>query len=414
MKSVASLFASCKYTPILKVLNDIQQVTDYLSCLRHFSVKDKQVLPDIQVFYAAILGLGCNIGISKIANVSRGISEDVLQNLVNWHISLDNVYLANRVVLAFLSKLAIAHIYKKDPNKLHSSSDGRKIGVSVESLNANSSFKYFGKGMGVTNYSFIDELNRSFYATAIPADQEHTHVIDGLTHNPAIKSDIHSTDTHGYSEVIFAVMYLLGIDFAPRIKGLKHATLYAFIARKIIEAQWDNILRLVATIKLHETTASQIFKRLNSYSKQHPLYCALKEFGRIIKTIFILRYINDVELRQSIQKQLNRIELSNKFANAISFDNDHEIQFGSKEEQDIAINCQRLIQNIIVLWNELYLSDKIASAETKEAKQLLISIILNGSTQSWGHFNFLGEYDFTNNEPSEITFDIKKIMELKI
>lgn len=62
----------------------------------------------------------------------------------------------------------------------------------------------------------------------------------------------------------------------------------------------------------------------------------------------------------------------------------------------------------------MYLSDKIASAETKEARQQLISIIINGSTQSWGHFNFLGEYDFTNNEPVEITFDLKKIMELKI
>ena len=432
MKSIASLFSECKYTPILKVLNDVQQATDYLSCLRHLSVKNKQVLPNIQVFYAAILGLGCNIGISKIANVSRGISEDVLQNLVNWHISLDNVHLANRKVLEFLSKLSIAHIYKKDATKLHSSSDGRKIGVSVESLNANASYKYFGKGMGISNYSFIDELNRVFYATAISADQEHAHVIDGLTHNPSIKSDIHSTDTHGYSEVIFAIMYLLGIDFAPRIKGLKHATLYAFISRKIyedlgfkilpdryidiklIEAQWDNILRLVATIKLQEVTASQIFKRLNSYSKQHPLYCALKEFGRIIKTIFILRYTNDVELRQTIQKQLNRIELSNKFANAISFDNDHEIQFGSKDEQDLAINCQRLIQNIIVLWNELFLSDKIASAETEESKQQLISIIQNGSTQSWGHLNFLGEYDFTNSEPAEVTFDLEKILALQI
>lgn len=432
MKSIASLFSECKYTPILKVLNDVQQATDYLSCLRHLSVKNKQVLPNTQVFYAAILGLGCNIGISKIANVSRGISEDVLQHLVNWHISLDNVHLANRKILEFLSKLSLAHIYKKDATKLHSSSDGRKIGVSVESLNANSSYKYFGKGMGITNYSFIDELNRVFYATAISADQEHAHVIDGLTHNPLIKSDIHSTDTHGYSEVIFAIMYLIGIDFAPRIKGLKHATLYAFIARKfyedqgfkilpdryidtkLIKAQWDNILRLIATIKLQEVTTSQILKRLNSYSKQHPLYCGLKEFGRIIKTIFILRYVNDVELRQAIQKQLNRIELSNKFANAISFDNDHEIQFGSKEEQDIAINCQRLIQNIIILWNELFLSDKIASAETQEAGQQLIAIILNGSTQSWGHLNFLGEYDFTNNEPVEITFDLEKILALQI
>jgi TnpA family transposase len=218
----------------------------------------------------------------------------------------------------------------------------------------------------------------------------------------------------------------------PRIKGLKHATLYAFRTRKIyedlrfkilpdryidiklIKAQWDNILRLIATIKLQEVTASQIFKRLNSYSKQHPLYCGLKEFGRIIKTIFILRYVDDMELRQAIQKQLNRIELSNKFANAISFDNDHEIQFGSKDEQDIAINCQRLIQNIIILWNELFLSDKIASAETQETKQQLIAIIRNGSTQSWGHLNFLGEYDFTNNEPKEVTFDLEKILALQI
>ncbi|MBY0380252.1 MAG: transposase [Burkholderiales bacterium] len=130
--------------------------------------------------------------------------------------------------------------------------------------------------------------------------------------------------------------------------------------------------------------------------------------------MFILRYVNDVDLRQAIQKQLNRIELSNKFANAISFDNNHEIQFGSKEDQDIAINCQRLIQNIIILWNELYLSNKIASADTQEAKQQLIEIIRNGSSQSWGHFNFLGEYDFTNNEPSEVTFDLDKILDLQI
>jgi len=432
MKQMASLFLECKYTPILKVLNDIQQVTNYLSCLRHLSVKDKQVLPDIQVFYAAILALGCNIGVSKIANASRGISEDVLQNLVNWHISLDNIYQANKLVLEFLDKLSLAHIYRKDTAKLHTSSDGRKIGVSVESLNACYSYKNFGNGMGISNYSFVDELNRLFYATAISPDQEHAHVIDGLTHNKSIKSDMHSTDTHGYSDAIFAVMYLLGIDFAPRIKGLKHSILYSFVTKKtyeeqgfkvlperyidvkLIEAQWDNILRLVATIKLNEVTASQIFKRLNSYSKQHPLYCALKEFGRIIKTIFILRYINDVELRQSIQKQLNRIELSNKFSNAISFDNNHELQFGSKEEQDIAINCQRLIQNIIVLWNELFLSDKLASTEIGKARQQLIAIIMNGSTLSWGHLNFLGEYDFTNNEPTEVTFDLEKILTLQI
>ena len=71
-----------------------------------------------------------------------------------------------------------------------------------------------------------------------------------------------------------------------------------------------SILRFVATIKLKQTTASQLFKRLNSYSNQHPLYQALKEFGRIIKTLFILRYIDDVKLRRSIEKQLNKLPRS--------------------------------------------------------------------------------------------------------
>lgn len=432
-KSVASLFSECKYVPILKLLTDIQQVTDYLSCFRHLSVKDKQVLPSDKVFYAAILGLGCNIGINKIANVSKGISEDVLVNLVNWHISLENIHLANKKLLEFMDKLTLTHIYRNKEQALHTSSDGRKIRATVESLNANASYKYFGSGMGIVSYSFIDESNRIFYVTAISsAEREAAYVIDGLTHNPLIRSNIHSTDTHGYSEAIFAVMYLLGIYFAPRIKGLKQATLYGFNARKnyevqgfkilpdryineeLIKSQWDNILRLVATIKLGENTASQIFKRLSSYSKHHPLYCALKEFGRIIKSTFILRYIDNVELRQMIEKQLNRIELSNKFAKAVSFDNNHEMLYGSKEEQDIAINFQRLIQNSIVLWNELYLSQKIIFTDDLLIRTQIVEAVCNGSTQSWGHLNFNGEYDFRDDYLSDNEFELDKILSLQL
>lgn len=431
--SVASLFSDCKYVPILKVLTDIQQNVDYLICFRHLSVKDKQVLPSDKVFYAAILGLGCNIGISKIANVSKGITEDALLNLVNWHISLENIHLANKKILELMDKLTLTHIYRKKAQILHTSSDGRKIGVAVDSLNANASYKYFGKGMGIVNYSFIDEGNRAFYATAISsAEREAAYVIDGLMHNPLIRSNIHSTDTHGYSELIFAVMYLLGIDFAPRIKGLKRATLYSFCSRKnytvqdfkilpdryineeLIKSQWDDILRLIVTIKLKDATASQIFKRLSSYSKQHPLYCALKEFGRIIKTIFILRYIDDVELRKMIEKQLNRIELSNKFAKAISFDNNHEMLYGSKEEQDIAINAQQLIQNSIVLWNKLFLSQKIVSTDDAAARAQIVEIVSNGSTQSWGHLNFSGEYDFRDGCLDQSIFDLDKILSLEL
>jgi TnpA family transposase len=433
IKSVASLFAECKYVPILRILTDIQQVVDYLGCLRHLSVKEKQVLPSAQVFYAAILGLGCNIGISKMASVSKGISEDILTNLVNWHLSVDNLRLTIQKILEFLEKLSLTYIHK-DNQLLHTSSDGRKIKIAVDSLNANSSYKYFGKDMGIVNYSFIDNLDRMLYSTAISSsERESTYVIDGVTYSSSIKSDIHSTDTHGYTEVIFAIMYLLGIDFAPRIKNIKRAILYSFKPRihyealgykvlpgryfneKIIIEQWDNILRLIATIKLGEVNASQIFKRLNSYSRQHPLYCALKELGRVIKTTFILRYFDDVELRQAIEKQLNKIELSNKFAKAISFDNNNEMQYSSKEEQEMVINCQMLIQNAIILWNELYLSQKLVNTSDLVERAEILAILANGSIQSWGHINFSGEYDFTGLIDLTLSeFDLDKILELKI
>jgi len=47
--------------------------------------------------------------------------------------------------------------------------------------------------------------------------------------------------------------------------------------------------------------ASDIFRRLNSYSKQHGLYHALKAFGQILKSIFILRVIDEPGLRMSIE-----------------------------------------------------------------------------------------------------------------
>jgi len=73
----------------------------------------------------------------------------------------------------------------------------------------------------------------------------------------------------------------------------------------------------MATFKSNHTSASQLFKRLSSYAQTNPLYKALKEFGHIIKSQFILTYYDDLKLRQQIQKQLNRVELTNIFAHAV-------------------------------------------------------------------------------------------------
>lgn len=266
-------------------------------------------------------------------------------------------------------------------------------------------------------YTFIDERNLLWHSLVFSAaERESAYVIDGLMRNDVVKSDIHSTDTHGYSEVIFDATHLLGFSYAPRIKNLKKRNLYIFKSRKNvdrsdwkitpdkyvlereIEKNWDDILRLITTIKLKETTASDIFRRLNSYSKQHALYKSMKAFGQIIKSLFILRYLDELELRQAIEKQLNKVELANRFTRAVAVGNPREFTQAEKEDQEIAEACNRLIKNCVICWNYLYLSQKLARTETGEAKNFLLTAIATHSVVSWAHINLLGEYDFSDEK----------------
>jgi len=249
------------------------------------------------------------------------------------------------------NSLNLPNIYRRKSEKLHTSSDGQKLEVAVHSLNANYSFKYLGKDKGASVITFIDMRDLIWHSTVISsAEREAAYVIDGLMHNDVIKSDVHSTDTHGYSEIIFGTTFLLLFEFAPRIRGVGRQQIYAFKPRQHYEAleykllpvrvirealvvdQWDEILRFIATIRLKVTTASQLFRRLNAYSRQHPLYQALKEFGKIPKSLFILKYCNDLEYRQAIERQLNKVEGSNKFSKAISFGHNNEFIQNEKED----------------------------------------------------------------------------------
>ena len=189
-----------------------------------------------------------------------------------------------------------------------------------------------------------------------------------------------------------------------------------YIDTNIIADQWDNVLRLLTTIKLREVTASRILKRLSSYSKQHPLYRALKQVGRIFKTYFLLKYMDEVDLRKSTEKSLNRIEKSHQFAKAIFFGNNQELRAGTKEEQEVIIATRHLIQNAIVLWNYLKIGDKLSKCSNKLEFTEILSALKNSSIMTWQHINIHGEYNFQklfhNGEMNSFEFD--KIKDLEI
>lgn len=430
---IASTLTGKGIVPILDLLKGVDRVCQFTKAFKHHSTKHSKLTPSSESLMAGILAQGCNIGLGKLAKISTGINIDALRYTVNWCFSQDNVRVANRKVTKVIQALSLANNYVQQPPTIHSSSDGRKMTVAVDSLHASHSYKYFGQEKGVTDYTFIDERQALTHAIVFSSsDREAPYVLDGLVDNTVTHGLVHSTDTHGFTEQIFGAANLMNISFAPRIANLHQQRLYGFSTRrtykklgypllpsrtinqKLILKNWDDILRFIATIKSHRSTASQLFKRLSSYAKDHPLYKALKEYGRIVKSRFLLTYYDDVGLRQRIQKQLNLVEHANRFSRAVFFDNDQAFQDGSIDQQQAATDCKLLIQNSIILWNYLALSDQIINTHDPDERAQLVEAIRAGSVITWGHVNLRGEYAFTPPSANDEFFDFEKIKALKI
>ncbi len=413
---LGDLFPQRHDVALAQVLETVNNHCNMLRSFEHWQQTHVRQATSHSALLAGIMGLGCGIGVRKMARISSSVTESELDHTVNWRFSLENIRAANDAVLKAMDGMELPNLYRQTRDQLHTASDGQKFEVRGDSLHASRSFKYFGQGQGVSAYTFVDERNFLWHSLMISAaDRESAYVIDGLMHNDVVKSDIHSTDTHGYTEAVFGLTHLLGFSFAPRIKGIGKQTLYIFkpknqanpdwvirpdktINEDAIRDNWDDLLRLVATIKLKENTASDIFRRLNSYSRQHALYKTLKAFGQIIKSLFILRYVDDLALRQAIEKQLNKVELANRFTRAVAVGNPREYTQTEKEEQEIAEGCNRLIRNSIICWNYLYLTRQVEKAPDAGARENLLHLIAAHSPMSWAHINMLGEYDFSEEK----------------
>ena len=429
LEPVAELMKKYQYTTLKDILLGVNEQADFMNILKNRQIKYDKSEPSEYEITAGLISYGCNIGAHKMGKIAKGIHANRLLNALQWHFHPELLRQTNERIIRFTRKLPIHRFFRHDKFQ-QTSSDGQKFNSAVDSLNAGYSFKYFGTGKGVSVYSFVDEGLSAFYTTVISAsEREASYVLDGLLYNEVYWEEdrkwLHHTDTHGQSEVMFATCNLLGVSLAPRIKGLKKKHLYGFqkpsyykdkgykllpkhtIQVDKIEQEWDTILRMMVTLKLKHTTASSLLNRLSSYARQHSLYQALQQLGRVYQTIFILKYYDELELRQMIEKQLNKVERSHQFAQAVFFDNNREIRQELKEEQDTTMNCRIIIQNSIILWNCLQLSRQLIECKSEESLQNKIELIKGGSACTWQHVNMHGVYEF--DQPFTPQFEDLKI-----
>jgi TnpA family transposase len=186
-----------------------------------------------------------------------------------------------------------------------SSSDGQFFQAAGFGRDASRLNAHYGQRPGFKVYTHISDHYGPFYTKLIAATaSEALHVLDALLyHQSDVLPQRHHTDGGGDSDHVFALCSTLGFQFAPRIPDLKHRRLYSFgkpsdyptlepmIAGRInlalIRAHWAAILRIVASIRTGTVTASVIMRQLASYPRQNGIAAALRELGRLERTLFM-------------------------------------------------------------------------------------------------------------------------------
>ncbi|WP_019991028.1 Tn3 family transposase [Rudanella lutea] len=432
-QATRQLYPVSRVITLREVLLQIEQLTGFLGKFQHQGFPHKPTRPDVRLLLAAIIGYGENIGIRKMALISKDISVHTLETVATQYFSPEKVLEANDCIVAHSNALPLTDLFRRKEGFVMTGSDGQKYDVSVPSLRASASYKYFGNGEGVCVYSGLDEAGQLLYTVVInAAERESGYVLDVVLHNPVLQTEAHATDMHGFSEINFAVMGLLGIDFRPRFVQPHRQQLYSLDAvgtfkskgYKIVPssrvdyehlvAYWDDILRFVASQKLGYVRPSTLLKRLNSYAKQHPLHKALRDLGRLYKTDLILRVVDDAGLRASIEGMLSKVEHSNKFSNAVTLGNNGSFDWPTQADRDTASGCRMLIMNAINFYNLLYLSEKLRVSKTTAEREELLTTILQSSTHTWHHINLAGEYDFSDGTMPPSPFDLKMLMDLPL
>lgn len=398
--------------PRVKITDMLMEVDEWTGFTRHFThLKTGDTAKDKKLLLTAILADGINLGLTKMAESCPGTTYAKLSWLQAWHIRDETYSTALAELVNAQSRQSLAGHWGDGTT---SSSDGQRFKAGGRAQSTGHVNPKYGTEPGRMFYTHISDQYSPFSAKVVNVGvRDSTYVLDGLLYHEAdLRIEEHYTDTNGFTDHVFGLMHLLGFRFAPRIRDLGETRLYipasntaygalnpligGTLNTKAIRTHWDEILRLSTSIKQGTVTASLMLRKLGSYPRQNGLAVALRELGRIERTLFILDWLQSVELRRRVNAGLNKGEARNALARAVFFNRLGEIRDRGFEQQRYRASGLNLLTAAIVLWNTVYL-ERATNAVASHDPEFDDALLQYLSPLGWEHINLTGDYTWRNN-----------------
>lgn len=393
-----------------ELILEMQARTGFADHFTHASEGGARAADITTSISAVLLAEACNTGFEPLLRredpaLRRSRLSWVKQNFLR----TETLTAANTALVAAQNAIPLAHSWGGGDV---ASADGLRFVVPVRTIHSGPNPRYFGYQRGVTWYNLASDQFTGLGAITIPGTLRDSLYLLALVleQETELSPTEIMTDTAGYTDAIFGIFHLLGYQFSPRIADIGGSRFWRVDAKadygllddlasnkintRLIADHWDDLLRLAGSLKLGVVQATGLTRTLQNNDRPTKLARALQELGRLIKTLYLLRFIDDEGYRRRILIQLNRGELRHRLARVIFHGKRGELRQRYRDGQEDQLGSLGLVTNVIVLWNTIYM-DAALNRLRVEGYEVKSEDIAHLSPLSFRHINMLGRYAFT-------------------
>lgn len=411
--------------PIKSIVDVIVEVENWLNLSINFkplSGYETRISDYPSRFVATSLAYGSNMGPTQAERSLLKFTRKQIAWLFNHHV---NDYKLIKTIKILINRYNVFALPKYWGDGSSLSVDGTFWDMYTQNILAAKHIRYGGYG-GIGYYHVSDMYIALFSEFISCGAHESIYLLDGIVEND---SDVQAKKIHGdswaQSEVVFGIAALLGIQIMPRIKQFKHLYYYKgarddhyenidelFTEKQIdwelIETHYHDMLRVAISIHKGKVKASTVLRKLCSKSRKNKLYFAFRELGRVERTIFLLNYVNDPEMRRMIQAATCKSEEFNQFAGWIMFGGGGVISDNMRANQRKIIRFNHLLANILTFHTVVYQTKGINKLRAQGIE--IPDEILTGIAPYWTeHLNRFGMFQLDMGKTAaEIEYDLHR------
>ena len=340
---------------------------------RHFgppSGSDPKIGDTMGRYVVTAFAYGGNLGPAEVARHMRGISAHDIYTAGNKHADPNKIHRASADVIDEFAKLDVAGMWG---DGRAAAADGSQIDTWENNLLAESHIRYGGFG-GIA-YRLISDTYVALFSRFIPCGVwEAVYLLDLLLSNDsAIQPESVHADTQGQSLPVFGLAALLGFELLPRIRNWHDLNFYRPDLRTrykhidslfgdnaidwdLLEKHWPDLLRTGISIREGRLSSVTLLRRLGNHSRRSRLYKALRELGRVVRTVTLLRYLSEPALREHITAVTNRTESFHNYATWLMIGG-RLIGHNDPDYQERVVKFNELIANAAIYSTALDITD---------------------------------------------------------